>query len=45
MSFRDLKIMGEMGTIMSLGVAFCMLVAITIVPSILVLSEKDKIKK
>lgn len=45
MSLGQLKLMGEMGTIMSLGVAFCMLAAITIVPSILVLFEKDKKKK
>jgi len=42
MSLGELKIMGEMGTIMSFGVAFCMLAAVTIVPSILVLLEKDK---
>ena len=45
MSLGELKVMAEMGTIMSFGVAFCMLVAITIVPSLLVLLEKDKIKK
>ena len=45
MSLGQLKMMGEMGTIMSYGVAFSMLAAITIVPSLLVLLEKDKIKK
>ena len=45
MSLGELKMMGEMGTIMSLGVAFCMLAAVTIVPSLLVLLEKDKAKK
>ena len=44
MSLGQLKLMGEMGTIMSLGVAFCMLAAITIVPSILVLFTKEKKK-
>ncbi len=44
MSLGELKMMGEMGTIMSFGVAFCMLAAITIVPSLLVLLEKDKNK-
>jgi len=44
MSLGDLKIMGEMGTIMSLGIAFCMLAAITIVPSILVLFTKEQKK-
>lgn len=45
MSLGKLKLMGEMGTMMSLGVAFCMLAAITIVPSILVIFEKDKNSK
>ncbi len=44
MSLGELKMMGEMGTIMSFGVAFSMLAAVTIVPSIFVLLEKDKNK-
>jgi len=40
MSLGELKMMGEMGTIMSFGVAFCMLAAVTIVPSVLVLVER-----
>jgi len=42
MSLGQLTIMSEMGTIMSFGVAASMLAAITIVPSMLVLLEKDK---
>lgn len=42
MSLGELKMMGEMGTIMSFGVAFCMLAAVTIVPSLLVLLEREK---
>ena len=42
MSLGQLTVMSEMGTIMSYGVAFSMLAAITIVPSLLVLLEKDK---
>jgi len=45
MSLGKLRIMGEMGTIMSFGVAFCMLAAVTVVPGILVLLEKYKNKK
>ena len=44
MSLGELKMMGEMGTIMSFGVAFCMLAAITIVPSLLVLFTKEQKK-
>jgi len=44
MSLGELKMMGEMGTIMSFGVAFCMLAAVTIVPSLLVLFTKEQKK-
>jgi uncharacterized protein len=44
MSWGELTLMAEMGNIMSLGVLFCMLAAITVVPSLTVLIEKDKPK-
>jgi hydrophobe/amphiphile efflux-3 (HAE3) family protein len=40
MSLGRLTMMAEMGTIMSLGVFLCMAAAMTIVPSLLVISEK-----
>ena len=42
MSLGQLKMMGEMGTIMSFGVVFCMTAAVTVVPSLLILLERKK---
>ena len=42
MGLGELSVMAEMGIIMSYGVIFCMLAAITIVPSLLVILTKDK---
>jgi len=40
MSLGELKIMAELGVIMSFGVAGCMLAAVTIIPSLLVLTTR-----
>ncbi|MFA7708370.1 MAG: efflux RND transporter permease subunit [Candidatus Pacearchaeota archaeon] len=45
MSWGELTMMAEMGNIMSLGVIFCMFAAITVVPSLVILVERDKPKK
>jgi hypothetical protein len=42
MGLGELSMMAEMGSIMSYGVAFSMLAAITIVPALLVIFTKDK---
>lgn len=44
MSFGELTIMADMGNIMSLGVLFCMFAAITVVPSLILIVEKDKLE-
>jgi uncharacterized protein len=44
MSLGELTLMADMGHIMSLGVIFCMLGAITVVPSLILLVEKEKPK-
>jgi uncharacterized protein len=44
MSWGQLTMMAEMGNIMGLGVFFCMLAAITVVPSLILLVERDKPK-
>lgn len=44
MGLGELSMMGELGNIMSLGVLFCMLAAITIVPCLLLIFTKDKPK-
>ena len=45
MSMGKLTMMAEMGTMMSFGITACFLVAITVVPSLLVIFEKYKLKK
>ncbi|RMF90400.1 MAG: RND family transporter, partial [Methanobacteriota archaeon] len=40
MSLGTLKMMGDLGTVMSLGVLASMVAAITLVPSLLMISEK-----
>jgi len=45
MSFGELKVMGQLGTVMSFGVASSMIVAITAVASLMVIFQKDKKKK
>ncbi|MFA5259271.1 MAG: efflux RND transporter permease subunit [Candidatus Pacearchaeota archaeon] len=45
MSLGELTLMADMGNIMSLGVFFCMFAAITVVPSLIVIIEKDKANK
>lgn len=45
MSWGELTMMGEMGNMMSFGIAACFLVAITVVPAILVISERWSNKK
>jgi predicted RND superfamily exporter protein len=42
MGLGKLTMMKEMGDVMSYGVVFCMIAAITIVPSLLILLTKDK---
>jgi hydrophobe/amphiphile efflux-3 (HAE3) family protein len=42
MGLGELTMMAEIGDVMSYGVVFCMLAAITIVPSLLVVLTKDK---
>jgi len=42
MSLGELTLMADMGNIMSFGVFFCMFAAITVVPSLIVIIEKDK---
>jgi predicted RND superfamily exporter protein len=43
MGMGELSFVGELGSIMSYGVTACFLVAITLIPSILVLFEKGMI--
>jgi len=45
MSLGQLTFMAEMGTIMSLGVFLCMAAAMTIVPSLLIISENTSVQK
>ncbi|MFH1642121.1 MAG: efflux RND transporter permease subunit [Nanoarchaeota archaeon] len=45
MSFGELTMMAEMGTMMSYGIAACFLAAITIVPALLVIGERLTNKK
>lgn len=42
MSLGELSMMSELGNIMSLGVVFCMLAAISIVPCLLIIFSKDR---
>ena len=42
MSLGELTMMADMGNIMSYGVVFCMIAALTIVPSLLLIFTKDK---
>ncbi|MFA5382888.1 MAG: MMPL family transporter [Candidatus Micrarchaeia archaeon] len=44
MSLGQLKILGELGTIMSYGVVMCSLAAITFVPSMIIIFEKHSLK-
>lgn len=44
MSLGELTMMKEMGNIMSFGVFFCMFASITVVPSLIVIIDKDKPK-
>lgn len=45
MRFGELSIMSELGTIMSYGTIFCMFAAITAVPALLLILERDKKKE
>lgn len=45
MRFGELSIMSELGTIMSYGTVFCMFAAVTAVPALLLVLEKDKKKQ
>jgi hypothetical protein len=45
MRFGELKMMNDLGTIMSYGTLFCMIAAITAVPALLLILEKDKKNK
>ncbi len=42
MSLGELTLLADLGNMMSLGVLFCFIAAITVVPSVLVISEKLK---
>jgi len=42
MSLGKLTLLGDLGNMMSLGVLFCFIAAISVVPSALVISEKLK---
>jgi predicted RND superfamily exporter protein len=45
MSMGDLTIVNELARMVSVGVVFCMIAALTIVPALLILIEKFKIKE
>jgi predicted RND superfamily exporter protein len=42
LSLGRLPVMKDMGTMMGLGVAFCMLAALTVVPAVLVIGEQKR---
>ena len=44
MSLGKLTLLGDLGNMMSLGVLFCFIAAITVIPSVLILSERLKVK-
>ena len=45
MSLGQLTLLADLGNMMSFGVLFCFIAAVTVIPSVLVISEKLKIKK
>ena len=45
MTLGQFAVIGELGKIMSIGVVYCFLAAVTIVPAVLVLYEKRRMKK
>lgn len=44
LSLGKLTIMADLGTVMSLGVVACMFAAMTVVPSLLIIGERNKVK-
>ncbi|MCD6367464.1 MAG: MMPL family transporter [Candidatus Aenigmarchaeota archaeon] len=45
MSLGQLTLLADLGNMMSFGVLFCFIAAVTVIPSVLIISEKLKIKK
>jgi len=45
MSLGQLTLLADLGNMMSFGVLFCFIAAVTVIPSVLVINEKLKIKK